>query len=51
MKLESAEKHMRRKHSDCWSCDLERIMVRSMIEGRGYVFEGPLFERPLASRG
>jgi hypothetical protein len=50
MRLESADRHLRRKHADCWSCRLERLMIRAMIEGRGYVFEGDPFAPYLTSR-
>jgi hypothetical protein len=46
MKLESADRHMQRKHLGCWSCKLERMMVKAMIDGRGYVFEGDIFRDP-----
>jgi len=37
MTLRSAERHLQRRHYDCWSCRVERTMVRAMIEGRGWV--------------
>lgn len=45
MTLESADKHLRRKHADCWSCRLERSMVQAMIAGVGFIIEGDLFAR------
>jgi hypothetical protein len=50
MRLESADRHMRRKHADCWSCKLERMMVQAMLAGRGFVFEGDIFGGVLGSR-
>jgi hypothetical protein len=49
MRLPSAERHLRRKHYDCWSCKLERLMVQAMIEGKGFILDGPLFIRPAGS--
>jgi hypothetical protein len=28
MSLASAEKHLTRRHADCWSCELEKHMVQ-----------------------
>jgi hypothetical protein len=50
MRLESADKHLRRKHADCFSCRIERHMIQAMIAGRGFVFEGDIFERTLPAR-
>lgn len=42
MKLESAVRHLRRRHNDCWSCRLERTMVEAMRQGTGFYFETKL---------
>jgi hypothetical protein len=52
MALPSAVRHLRRRHNDCWSCRLERLMVEAMIDGRGFVFEGPMpFDRVFLPAG
>lgn len=49
MKLPKAWRHLRLRHNDCFSCRLEALMVKAMLEGRGFFTTGPtLFERILA---
>jgi hypothetical protein len=43
MPLKNGFNHLRRKHYDCWSCRIETLMISGMLDGRGYVFEGPLW--------
>jgi uncharacterized protein (DUF983 family) len=37
MSLASAEKHLTRRHSDCWSCKMERHMVRAIRSNIGQI--------------
>lgn len=39
MMLRSCLRHLMRNHNHCFSCRLEKIMVESMMEGRGWVAE------------
>lgn len=39
MLLRSAVRHLLRRHFHCFSCRLEKIMVESMMMGRGWVAE------------
>jgi hypothetical protein len=50
MRLPSAAMHLRRRHLDCLSCSAEYLMVKSMIEGRGYFFEGDIFAHTATPR-
>lgn len=38
--LESALRHMRRRHLDCFSCRLEQQMVIELLADHGIFFEG-----------
>jgi len=49
MKLTSAERHLRRKHYECNSCKLEWMLVCSLLQGRGFLSEGPSFWESWAS--
>jgi uncharacterized protein (DUF983 family) len=35
MSLASAEKHLTRRHSDCWSCELEKHLVQMIRQDIG----------------
>jgi hypothetical protein len=37
MTLNSAHRHLRRRHFDCWSCQIEAHMVAAMAQGQGFV--------------
>ena len=37
MTLDSARTHLRRRHSDCWSCHVEKVMVEAMMTGHEFV--------------
>lgn len=37
MKLKSGQKHLRRKHADCWSCRTERLLLTALRAGMGYL--------------
>jgi hypothetical protein len=37
MRIGSALRHLRRRHSDCWSCRIEAIMCRAIMEGKGFI--------------
>lgn len=50
MKLASAERHLRRRHFDCASCRIERLMVQAMMEGKGFIIERENPLRHLFSR-
>ena len=50
MNLRSAEKHLQRKHYDCWSCKTERLMVHVLRERREAWFGEVTFRRPAFSR-
>jgi hypothetical protein len=39
MSLRSAYRHLTRRHWDCPSCHLERLIVQAMMEGKGFVIE------------
>jgi hypothetical protein len=42
MKLESADRHLRRKHSDCWSCKLERQMIQAISKLERQMIQGDM---------
>jgi hypothetical protein len=42
MKLRAAQRHLRRSHSECWSCRLEKLMVEAMMTGHGFIIERSL---------
>lgn len=35
MPLTSADRHLRNKHFDCFSCKAERLLVEALIRGDG----------------
>ncbi|HEX8838144.1 MAG TPA: hypothetical protein VF748_14480 [Candidatus Acidoferrum sp.] len=37
MMLRSANKHLRKRHSDCVSCHLEQLLVQQLLAGNGWL--------------
>lgn len=41
-RLPAAQMHLNEKHNDCYSCHLERLLMKAIMEGRGHFVEGKM---------